>query len=277
MRILDPDRTEVVNNADWLGADEPGRHPRLHPPDDGRPAARARRLRPPLRRAASRSACPSSSTRCCRASTRSRSAPTSSSAAPTRRSTTWSAANCSAPGARRRRPSSPCRCSSAPTAWRRWASRSATTSRSTSRPTEQFGKLMSIPDSVVGMYARLCTALHPREVDELEAEVAAGGAGGQPGQARDGPRGGRAVPRRGRGRGRPRSASTPCSSAARSAPTRREPRSRAGDPVHLPAALVAAGLAASTERRPPRHRRRRGPHRRRRSSARALRPRPRPS
>ena len=32
---------------------------------------------------------------------------------------------------------------------------------------EQFGKLMSIPDAVVGMYARLCTTLHPREVDEL--------------------------------------------------------------------------------------------------------------
>src|SRR3954462_11908557 len=41
---------------------------------------------------------------------------------------------------------------------------------------EQFGKLMSVPDAVVGMYARLCTALHPREVDELEAQVAAGGA-----------------------------------------------------------------------------------------------------
>jgi tyrosyl-tRNA synthetase len=41
---------------------------------------------------------------------------------------------------------------------------------------DQFGKLMSIPDSVVGMYARLCTALHPREVDDLEAQVARGGA-----------------------------------------------------------------------------------------------------
>src|SRR6266568_4427336 len=40
---------------------------------------------------------------------------------------------------------------------------------------EQFGKLMSVPDSVVGTYARLCTALHPREVDALEADVAAGG------------------------------------------------------------------------------------------------------
>src|SRR5436305_5647133 len=40
---------------------------------------------------------------------------------------------------------------------------------------EQFGKLMSVPDDVVGLYARLCTALHPREVEELEAQVAGGG------------------------------------------------------------------------------------------------------
>ena len=37
---------------------------------------------------------------------------------------------------------------------------------------EQFGKLMSIPDTLVGMYARLCTAMHPREVDQIERQVA---------------------------------------------------------------------------------------------------------
>ena len=100
MRILDPDRTEVVNNADWLGSDAGRRDPRLHPAAHRRPAARARRLRPPLRRRSSRSRCPSSSTRCCKASTRSRSTPTSSSAAPTRPSTTWWAASCSARAAR---------------------------------------------------------------------------------------------------------------------------------------------------------------------------------
>lgn len=42
-------------------------------------------------------------------------------------------------------------------------------------PAEQFGKLMSIPDSVVAMYASLCTALHPREVAALAADVEAGG------------------------------------------------------------------------------------------------------
>ncbi len=42
-------------------------------------------------------------------------------------------------------------------------------------PDEQFGKLMSIPDTVVGLYARLCTALRPREADEIEKAAASGG------------------------------------------------------------------------------------------------------
>ncbi|MGX7679618.1 tyrosine--tRNA ligase [Jatrophihabitans sp. DSM 45814] len=41
--------------------------------------------------------------------------------------------------------------------------------------TEQFGKLMSIPDSVVESYATLCTALHPQEVARVAADIAAGG------------------------------------------------------------------------------------------------------
>ena len=46
----------------------------------------------------------------------------------------------------------------------------------TEAPGEQFGKLMSIPDPVVGMYARLCTDLHPREVTGIEDQMAEGGA-----------------------------------------------------------------------------------------------------
>jgi len=42
-------------------------------------------------------------------------------------------------------------------------------------PNEQFGKIMSIPDPVVVRYALLCTGLHPGEVAELAAQVAAGG------------------------------------------------------------------------------------------------------
>ncbi|MDQ1690229.1 MAG: tyrosyl-tRNA synthetase [Pseudonocardiales bacterium] len=40
---------------------------------------------------------------------------------------------------------------------------------------EQFGKLMSIPDTVVEQYALLATDLRPQQVKELAAEVAAGG------------------------------------------------------------------------------------------------------
>ena len=39
-------------------------------------------------------------------------------------------------------------------------------------PAEQFGKLMSIPDSLVCQYATLCTDLHPDEVARLADQVA---------------------------------------------------------------------------------------------------------
>jgi tyrosyl-tRNA synthetase len=42
-------------------------------------------------------------------------------------------------------------------------------------PAEQFGKLMRIPDSMVQQYATLCTALRPSQVAEVATEVAAGG------------------------------------------------------------------------------------------------------
>ncbi len=42
-------------------------------------------------------------------------------------------------------------------------------------PEEQFGKVMSIPDSLVVHYATLCTGMHPREVAALSADVATGG------------------------------------------------------------------------------------------------------
>ena len=42
-------------------------------------------------------------------------------------------------------------------------------------PEEQFGKLMSIPDTLIGDYARLCTDLQPEEVAEVEEAAAGGG------------------------------------------------------------------------------------------------------
>jgi tyrosyl-tRNA synthetase len=110
---------------------------------------------------------------------------------------------------------------------------------------EQFGKLMSIPDSVVGLYARLCTDLHPREVEALDAQVAAGGAAAN--------RAKRAVARN-------IVALYHGAEAAQAAEARFDAVFKRGevpqdvpeyvlpegDPVHLPAVLVAAALAPST-------------------------------
>jgi tyrosyl-tRNA synthetase len=110
---------------------------------------------------------------------------------------------------------------------------------------EQFGKLMSVPDTVVGRYARLCAALHPRDVDALEAEVAGGGAGANRAKRRMA----REVVTLYHGAEAAQQAEERFDAVFR----RREVASdapehplAAGDPVHLPAALVAAGLAAST-------------------------------
>jgi tyrosyl-tRNA synthetase len=110
---------------------------------------------------------------------------------------------------------------------------------------EQFGKLMSVPDAVVGLYARLCTTLHPREVDELEAEVAAGGARANQAKRRMA----REVVTLYHGADEAAAAEERFTvvfsrrEVPEDAPEQPLP---AGDPVHLPAALVGAGLAAST-------------------------------
>ena len=110
---------------------------------------------------------------------------------------------------------------------------------------DQFGKLMSIPDPVVGMYARLCTALHPREVDALEAEVEAGGPAANRAKRRmarevvtlyHGPEEAAVAEER-------FNAVFQRGEVVQDAP---DHVLAAGDPVHLPAALVAAGLAQST-------------------------------
>jgi tyrosyl-tRNA synthetase len=113
---------------------------------------------------------------------------------------------------------------------------------------EQFGKLMSIPDSAVGTYARLCTTLHPREVDRLEAEVNVGG-----GAANTAKRAmARAVVALYHGDAEAQAAEERFDAVFK----RREVPTDVpefvltaeftGDSVHLPALLVAGGLAAST-------------------------------
>jgi tyrosyl-tRNA synthetase len=110
---------------------------------------------------------------------------------------------------------------------------------------DQFGKLMSIPDDVVGMYARLCTALHPREVDQIEREVEEGGATANQAKRRMA----REVVALYHGADAADHAEERFNAVfsrgevAADAPEKPLPP---GDPVHLPAALVAAGLAAST-------------------------------
>jgi tyrosyl-tRNA synthetase len=109
---------------------------------------------------------------------------------------------------------------------------------------EQFGKLMSIPDSVVGMYARLCTALHPREVDALEADVEAGGS--QANQAKR--RMAREVVTLYHGAEQARAAEERFDAVFKRGELPADVAEwplPAGDPLHLPALLVGSGLAAS--------------------------------
>jgi tyrosyl-tRNA synthetase len=110
---------------------------------------------------------------------------------------------------------------------------------------EQFGKLMSVPDEVVGTYARLCTALHPRDVAVLEADVAAGGAAANAAKRRMA----REIVALYHGAGEAAAAEARFDAVFKrhelpaDVPEHALP---AGDPVHLPALLVSAGMAAST-------------------------------
>jgi tyrosyl-tRNA synthetase len=110
---------------------------------------------------------------------------------------------------------------------------------------EQFGKLMSIPDAVVGLYARLCTALAPSEVDQIEADAAAGG----PAANRAKRRMAREVVALYHGAEEATQAEARFDAVFRD---REVPTDLPafelpdGDPLHLPAVLVAAGLAAGT-------------------------------
>jgi len=110
---------------------------------------------------------------------------------------------------------------------------------------EQFGKLMSIPDTVVGLYARLCTALHPREADEIEKAAAGGGKDANAAKRRVA----REVVTLYHGAEAAVAAESRFDAIFRpggqldDAPPFELP---SGDPVHMPALLTAAGLAPST-------------------------------
>ena len=112
-------------------------------------------------------------------------------------------------------------------------------------PEEQFGKLMSIPDSAVPQYARLTTDLTPAEAEQVAAAVAEGGPAANRAKrtvARSvvalyhGPEAARATEARFDRQFRERE--VPDDVQEHALP--------AGDPVHLPALLVELGFAAST-------------------------------
>lgn len=112
-------------------------------------------------------------------------------------------------------------------------------------PEEQFGKLMSIPDTMIVRYATLCTDLRPREVDELSKAVELGGPGAGAAKRRVA----REIVTLYHGAD---------AAAAAEQQFNRVHRDHAlpvdvpdfvlptGDPIHVPAVLVAAGLAGST-------------------------------
>ena len=110
---------------------------------------------------------------------------------------------------------------------------------------EQFGKLMRIPDSVVQQYATLCTTLHPAEVSAIGAEVAAGGARANQAKRRVA----REIVTLYHDAEAAAAAEDRFNSIFRDhqLPTDAPVFStRLADPVHLPALLTAAGLADST-------------------------------
>ncbi len=115
----------------------------------------------------------------------------------------------------------------------------------TEPPAEQFGKLMSIPDRLVGRYALLAGGFAASEVDSLQAAAGAGGPGAATAKRRvagevvrlyHGPAAATAAETAFDERFRDRAVPT-------DAPDFRLP---AADPVHLPALLKAAALCAST-------------------------------
>ena len=112
-------------------------------------------------------------------------------------------------------------------------------------PDDQFGKVMSIPDPVTGDYARLATDLLPAEVTALERDVAAGG----PAANRAKRRVAAAVVALYHGAEAAEEAERRFDLVHRhrevpaDVPERPLPP---GNPVHLPALLVDLGFAAST-------------------------------
>ncbi len=115
----------------------------------------------------------------------------------------------------------------------------------TEPPAEQFGKLMSIPDGLVGRYAELASDLAPAEI----AAVTAAAAGGGPAAGRAKRQVAAAIVALYHGPDAAVAAERSFDATFRAHETPTDAPDAvlpAGDPLHLPAVLVAAGLVAST-------------------------------
>lgn len=115
----------------------------------------------------------------------------------------------------------------------------------TDEPGEMFGKVMSIPDALMVKYYRLCTALPVGEIDAIESGIAAGAL--HPNEAK------RRLAREIVALYHDRDAALAAEESFDRVFKRRElpedvpdVRVQRTDPVHLPALLKAAGLAATT-------------------------------
>lgn len=110
---------------------------------------------------------------------------------------------------------------------------------------EQFGKLMRIPDNVVELYATLCTQLHPDQVAALAVEVAAGGVRANHAKRRVAAE----IVSLYHGREAAVAAEERFNAIFRDGAMQTDApefKAELSETVHLPALLVAAGLAATT-------------------------------
>ncbi|HEX2902325.1 MAG TPA: tyrosine--tRNA ligase [Jatrophihabitans sp.] len=110
---------------------------------------------------------------------------------------------------------------------------------------EQFGKLMRVPDDVVELYATLAAAMHPDQVAEVAAAIAAGGPAANQAKRRVA----REIVTLYHGPGAAAAAEERFNAVFRDGQLQLDApefRHALAGSVHLPALLVAAGLANST-------------------------------
>ena len=165
-KILDPEKTEIRFNSEWLEPLQLEDLIRLCSQVHGGAAFWSATISPNGSKKACRSPCTSCCIRWRRDTIRWRSSATWRWAARTRSSTCWWDASSSATTASRRRSSPPCRCWKASTASTRCRSRSDNYIGITEPPEVMFRKVMQVSDELMWRYYLLLT-------DKSEAEIQA--------------------------------------------------------------------------------------------------------